>query len=100
MKQLLGSLCLLACVIGGVAHSSNAQTSAQPSPSPSPSSSAPVQAARPGDVDTVEHIVNAVYDVISGPAGPRDWNRFRSLFYSGARQKFERQNFGNQPYGG
>ncbi|MGE5321365.1 MAG: hypothetical protein ACM3SW_00790, partial [Actinomycetota bacterium] len=25
--------------------------------------------ARPGDVDTPEHIVAALYDVISGPAG-------------------------------
>jgi hypothetical protein len=33
----------------------------------------------------VEHIVAAVYDVISGPAGQRDWDRFRSLFYPGAR---------------
>jgi len=42
-------------------------------------------AAKPGDVDTVEHILAAVYDVISGPPGARDWDRFRSLFYSGAR---------------
>ena len=32
-----------------------------------------------------EHMIAAVYDVISGPAGPRDWDRFRSLYYSGAR---------------
>ena len=42
-------------------------------------------AAKPGDVDSVEHILAAVYDVISGPPGARDWNRFRSLFYPGAR---------------
>jgi hypothetical protein len=41
--------------------------------------------ARIADVDTIEHTMAAVYDVISGPAGPRDWNRFRSLFYPGAR---------------
>ena len=42
--------------------------------------------ARSGDVDTIDHILAAVYDVISGPAGaPRDWDRFRSLFYAGAR---------------
>jgi len=41
--------------------------------------------AKPGDVDTIEHIMAAVYDVISGPAGDRDWNRFRSLFYKDAR---------------
>lgn len=36
--------------------------------------------ARPEDVQTVDALVAATYDVISGPAGPRDWNRFRSLF--------------------
>jgi hypothetical protein len=35
-------------------------------------------------VDTIEHILVAVYDVISGPPGPRDWDRFHSLFYPGA----------------
>ena len=60
----------------------------QPSPSPAPSST-PVAsasaAARPGDVDSIEHIIAAVYDVISGPPGQRDWDRFRSFFYAGAR---------------
>jgi hypothetical protein len=36
-------------------------------------------------VDSIDHIIAAVYDVISGPAGPRDWDRFRSFFYPGAR---------------
>jgi hypothetical protein len=44
-----------------------------------------VPAARPDDVDSIEHIIAAVYDVISGPAGKRDWNRFRSLFFYDAR---------------
>lgn len=44
-----------------------------------------VPAARPRDVDTVDHIIAATYDVISGPAGTRDWDRFRSLFYPEAR---------------
>jgi hypothetical protein len=30
-------------------------------------------------------ILVAIYDVISGPAGGRDWNRFRSLFLPQAR---------------
>jgi hypothetical protein len=42
-------------------------------------------AVKPGDVDSVEHILAAVYDCISGPPGPRDWERFRGLFYHGAR---------------
>jgi hypothetical protein len=48
-------------------------------------SSAPSVQANPSDVDTIEHILNAVYDSISGPAGPRNWDRFRSLFYADAR---------------
>jgi hypothetical protein len=38
------------------------------------------------DVDSVEHLVAALYDVISGPAGkPRDWDRFRALFLPDGR---------------
>lgn len=43
-------------------------------------------AARPADVASIDAIVAAVYDVISGPAGQkRDWDRMRSLFVPGAR---------------
>ncbi len=31
------------------------------------------------DVASVDAIITALYDVISGPAGPRDWDRLRSL---------------------
>jgi YVTN family beta-propeller protein len=42
--------------------------------------------ARPADVQSIDAIIAAVYDVISGPAGQkRDWDRFRSLFAPGAR---------------
>jgi hypothetical protein len=41
--------------------------------------------ARPADTDSMESVVHAVYDVISGPAGARDWARFRALFADGAR---------------
>lgn len=42
--------------------------------------------ARPDDVRSADAIVAALYDVISGPAGQkRDWDRFRSLFSTGAR---------------
>jgi hypothetical protein len=56
-------------------------------PATAPQTSAtPASAAAPGDVDSVDHIIAALYDVISGPAGqPRDWNRFRSLFLSEGR---------------
>ena len=38
------------------------------------------------DVSSIDAIINAAYDVISGPAGQkRDWDRERSLFIPGAR---------------
>src|SRR5260370_24174551 len=43
-------------------------------------------AAKPSDVASPEAILAAAYDVISGPATQkRDWDRFNSLFYPGAR---------------
>lgn len=41
--------------------------------------------ADPGDVATPDAIVEALYEVISGPPGPRDWDRLRSLFHPQAR---------------
>lgn len=42
--------------------------------------------ANPADVNSIDAIVAAVYDVISGPAGKkRNWDRMRSLFLPGAR---------------
>ena len=46
---------------------------------------AAAQEADPSDVASIDAIVTAVYDVISGEAGEaRDWDRFRSLFAEGA----------------
>jgi hypothetical protein len=43
-------------------------------------------AAKAEDVSSVDALIKALYDVISGPAGQaRDWNRFKSLFAPGAR---------------
>ena len=42
--------------------------------------------ANPADVASIDAIIAAAYDVISGPAGKRrDWDRERSLFIPGAR---------------
>ena len=42
--------------------------------------------ANPADVSSIDAIMKAVYDVISGDAGQkRDWDRFRSLFHKDAR---------------
>lgn len=43
-------------------------------------------APRPDDVKSMDAIIAALYNVISGPAGQqRDWDRMRSLFVPGAR---------------
>ncbi|HEX6307622.1 MAG TPA: hypothetical protein VFZ69_05500 [Longimicrobiales bacterium] len=45
-----------------------------------------VPPARSQDVESIDAIIAALYDVISGPAGAkRDWPRFHSLFIPGAR---------------
>ncbi|MDX1393874.1 MAG: hypothetical protein R3195_05765 [Gemmatimonadota bacterium] len=42
--------------------------------------------ADPADVESVDAIIEALYDVISGPAGEaRDWDRFKSLMAPQAR---------------
>ena len=44
-----------------------------------------VPTAKAEDVNSVDAIVNATYEAISGPAPSRDWKRFRSLFLPEAR---------------
>ena len=41
--------------------------------------------ARPEDVNSIDAIINTLYEVISGPAGERDWERFRALFTPDAK---------------
>ncbi len=62
-------------------------SSGQPtSAAPGAGQSAAAPPANPADVDSIGAVMLAAYDTISGPAGQRrDWNRFRSLFVSGAR---------------
>lgn len=51
-----------------------------------PSVATATPTARAEDVRSIDAILAALYDVISGPAGQRrDWDRFRSLFVPGAR---------------
>jgi hypothetical protein len=66
-------------------QSSTAPASAPPAaPKPPQDFSTQVPAPNPEDVKSIDSILAAVYNVISGPAGDRDWNRFRSLFLPGA----------------
>jgi len=85
-QPLRALLCVLALVFlpQPAAGGSTAATGA---PASGTNAGAPAKpAARPADVASMDAIMHAVYDVISGPAGqPRDWDRLRSLFVPGAR---------------
>jgi hypothetical protein len=88
MRKLIAAVFTLCFGLGSlfaIAQNPSAQTSSSPSTKSSSAPSAPAATARPGDVDSIDHIIAAVYDAISGPAGPRDWDRFRTFFYPGAR---------------
>jgi hypothetical protein len=83
---------ILGIFLSGVALKAGAQQPAAPAAAPAPLvgtlAAHPDWAAakRPGDVDTVDHLVASLYDVISGDAGkPRDWARFRALFLPDGR---------------
>ena len=54
-------------------------------------------AANPSDVKSIDSILTALYAVISGPAGDRDWPRFRSLFAKGARLTSVTKNSADHP---
>ena len=73
------------CCVAAVAMAQNEKP--QPSPTPKQETPAiPAPAANPADVNSIDSIIAALYNVISGPAGKkRDWDRMRSLFVPGAR---------------
>jgi hypothetical protein len=76
---------LLLFVLGFSVASASAQSQTQSqTPQVSVTPAAP-PSANPADVASPDAILAATYDVISGPAGKRDWDRFRSLFLPGAR---------------
>lgn len=73
----------LIAAISAVSPSLAAQ---QTTPAPSPAPAAPAVAPRPGDVESIDAILAALYASISGPAGqPRDFDRLRSLMAPNAR---------------
>jgi len=65
------------------ASATKGQASASASETPDLASQVPAPKAE--DVKSMDALLHAIYDVISGPAGDRDWNRFRSLFVPQAR---------------
>jgi hypothetical protein len=78
MSPTRWALALSMIALAAVPRLSRAQNAA-------PADTASPPPAAPADVASADAIMHAVYDVISGPAGPRDWQRFASLFVPGAR---------------
>ena len=82
---------VLICFLVGLTLNASAQQSTPASPAPPPLVGTLAghpdwpAAKNPGDVDTVDHLIASLYDVVSGPAGQRDWDRFRSLFVPDGR---------------
>jgi hypothetical protein len=78
----LGCMAVMAIVGGAHAQPGQAPPATAAATATTPAATpAASPAARPADVATVDGIVAALYDVISGTAGqPRDWDRMRSLF--------------------
>jgi len=86
-RVLLTLFAMLALACSVSAQSSEKPPAAeQQAPSQAaPAAPASAPAARPEDVKSIDSILSALYGVISGPVGERDWNRFRSLFLPQAR---------------
>ena len=75
---------LLAAAVALAAGPALAQT-APAQTAPAAPAAPPAAGARPDDVASIDAIIAALYDVISGEAGEaRDWARFHGLFLPGA----------------
>lgn len=95
IKTLLTTAAALAVSIGAYAQSAQpAQkptetqkpvTTQAPAPAPFVDPATVRPRPRPEDVKSIDAIVAALYDVISGPPGPRDWDRLKSLLLPEAR---------------
>jgi len=76
---------LVICGYGDTGRTQARKEAAQAAPDTVDKSASELPPPKPEDVKSLDAIVAAIYDVISGPPGPRDWNRFNSLFASDSR---------------
>ena len=82
--RVLSVAVLFGCFVSVVSAQEASKSQSTAAAPATPEAKAP--AANPADVSSVDAIMAATYDVISGPPiKKRDWDRFRSLFVPGAR---------------
>src|SRR5947209_7573751 len=82
-REALGLSTAMAAL--GLAGVPGARTTFGAAAQPEPAKPAAVTPAKAEDVRSIEAIIAALYDAISGPPGGRDWYRILSLFHPGAR---------------
>ncbi len=86
LNRSAAGLAALAVVLLAILVVLPAPSSAQAGGTQAGSAQTAPPAADPADVESVDAIIAALYDVISGPKGEaRDWDRFRSLFHPQAQ---------------
>lgn len=76
MRSLVLALVLTMSASGALAQSAPAAASP-------PAPAAPAAAEQPGPA-TLDALMSELYAVLSGPVGPRDWDRFNALFFPDA----------------
>jgi hypothetical protein len=81
LRWSLAGMLLTGLLLGAGGQEKKEAATAATSQAAAPMTPAP----NPRDVHSLDTIVAAIYDVISGPPGARDWNRFNSLFAPNAR---------------
>lgn len=85
MKKITGTLLALTLTAAAFAQAPTKPADKPAEPQAAQAATPATPEAKAEDVQSIDAIVKALYDVISGPAGARDWNRFHSLFMPDAR---------------
>ncbi|HMI85967.1 MAG TPA: hypothetical protein VK550_17840 [Polyangiaceae bacterium] len=83
-KLLALTLFASACTRSGAPCPPAPPQSAAPALASSVVPAASSRAADPNDVRSIDAVLAALYGSVSGPPGPRDWDRVRSIFAPGA----------------